>query len=370
MQVIKKERDSNIELYRIFLMLFIIAHHYVVHSGLVNVFYENLFSSKTIYLSIFGAWGKVGINCFILITGYFMCKSNISLKKFLKLLLEVEFYKIILYIFFCIIGQDSFQIMNLVKTILPIRLVSNNFVTCYIIFYLFIPFVNILIKNVSKKQHLIIIALLFFVISILGNIPIINMQFNYLTLFLMIYLIGAYIRLYGIKLLENRKKCIFINILLFTLCIGSIILGMFIYKQFDKKMLYYFINDSNKVLAVLLSISFFYLFKNIKMKSCKFINIIASSIFGVLLIHNGDIPLNGVTQVRFFLWEKVFKVLEVYNESFIYVLFHSIISVLIIFIVCTIIDQVRIKFIEEPFFKVTSNKIDKMESWIKKKIIN
>ncbi len=33
---VKKERDSNLELYRIFLMLAIIAHHYVVNSGLVD----------------------------------------------------------------------------------------------------------------------------------------------------------------------------------------------------------------------------------------------------------------------------------------------------------------------------------------------
>ena len=30
-----KNRDSNIELYRIVLMLLIIAHHYVVNSGVV-----------------------------------------------------------------------------------------------------------------------------------------------------------------------------------------------------------------------------------------------------------------------------------------------------------------------------------------------
>lgn len=81
-----KKRDSNIELYRIILMLLIIAHHYVVNSGIVEVLYENPINFKSIIMFLFGAWGKIGINCFILITGFFMCKSNISLKKFLKLL--------------------------------------------------------------------------------------------------------------------------------------------------------------------------------------------------------------------------------------------------------------------------------------------
>ena len=34
-----KERDSNLELYRILVMLLIIAHHYVVNSGITDVMY-------------------------------------------------------------------------------------------------------------------------------------------------------------------------------------------------------------------------------------------------------------------------------------------------------------------------------------------
>ena len=33
-ETLKKNRDSNLELYRIIVMLLIIAHHYVVNSGL------------------------------------------------------------------------------------------------------------------------------------------------------------------------------------------------------------------------------------------------------------------------------------------------------------------------------------------------
>ena len=58
---IEKRRESNIELYRIVLMLPIIAHHYVVNSGLLEIIYENPLSGKSFFLFIFGAWGKVGI---------------------------------------------------------------------------------------------------------------------------------------------------------------------------------------------------------------------------------------------------------------------------------------------------------------------
>lgn len=360
----KKERDSNIELYRIFLMLFIIAHHYVVNSGVMSNIYGDIFSSKSIYLSLFGAWGKVGINCFLLITGYYMCKSNISLKKYLKLLLEVEFYKIIIYLIFCVSGNISFNINDFKLAIMPVTAISNNFVGCYLIFYLFIPFINILIKNLSKKRHLILILLLFFSYSILGNIETITVVMNYLSLYFMIYLIGSYIRIYGISLLENKKVCLFINISLIIISICSIMIRMSIFKSQNIKNLYYYINDSNKILAVLLSISIFYLFKNIKMKNSKFINRIASSVFGVLLIHANS------NTMRTFLWKDLLNVTNIYSNSIYYVILHSIISVLMIFIVCTIIDQIRIKLLEEPFFKVASGKIDKWEKLIKKKIVN
>lgn len=68
-----KERNSNLELYRIIVMLLIIAHHYVVNSGLTTVMYESPLAIKSIFLFLFGAWGKNGINCFLLITGYLMC---------------------------------------------------------------------------------------------------------------------------------------------------------------------------------------------------------------------------------------------------------------------------------------------------------
>ena len=76
-----KRRSSNLELFRIITMLLIVAHHYVVNSGLTATdgpIFSNLLSWKSIFLLLFGAWGKTGINYFVLITGYFMCKSNIT----------------------------------------------------------------------------------------------------------------------------------------------------------------------------------------------------------------------------------------------------------------------------------------------------
>lgn len=77
------QRQSNIELFRIITMLLIVCHHYVVNSGLFPLIQSNPDSPQSVFLSLFGMWGKTGINCFVLISGYFMCQSKITLKKFL-----------------------------------------------------------------------------------------------------------------------------------------------------------------------------------------------------------------------------------------------------------------------------------------------
>ena len=81
-------------------MLSIVAHHYVVNSDLPIIMSEKGFSvANSIFFFLFGMWGKTGINCFVMITGYFMCKSEITLHKFLKLVLEVLFYNVLFIVF-------------------------------------------------------------------------------------------------------------------------------------------------------------------------------------------------------------------------------------------------------------------------------
>ena len=56
-------RDTNLELFRILTMLLIIAHHYVVNSGLTSVdgpVYDDPLSWRSLFLICFGAWGKSG----------------------------------------------------------------------------------------------------------------------------------------------------------------------------------------------------------------------------------------------------------------------------------------------------------------------
>ena len=106
---------------------------------------------------------------------------------------------------------------------------------------------------------------------------------------------------------------------------------------------YYFVADSNKVLALITGVSTFLFFKNLKIGYSKAINTIAASTFGVLLIHaNSD-------TMRRWLWGDVCNNVGAYQEG--NIIIHAIASVMVIYFVCTIIDMIRNRLIEQPLIK-------------------
>lgn len=163
-----KERNSNLELYRIIIMLLIVAHHYVVNSGLGDIIGKEPLSTHSIFFYLFGAWGKTGINCFLMITGYFMCKSQITWRKFLKLLFEVEFYKITIYAIFLLSGYETFSVFRCIKSIIPMLDIKMD--SSVVFWFLSVhTFLNILISNMDRKQHGLLILLCFLFICFTGH---------------------------------------------------------------------------------------------------------------------------------------------------------------------------------------------------------
>lgn len=350
-----KKRDSNLELFRIITMLLIIAHHYVVNSGLMDLIIENPTNGNSIFLLLFGAWGKTGIDCFVFITGYFMCKSKITLKKFLKLLCEVEFYRVIIYFIFLITGYEIFSIKGLIKAVIPVYYLTQNFTACYLVFFLFIPFLNIVIKSMNEKQHVKLISLSCIIYVFLGTVPSFNISMNYVTWFIVLYFISSYVRIYPKKIFENTKLWGVLTIVLFILSSISVIAMMLIFK----KSPFFFVADSNKILAVATAFSSFMFFRNVKIKYNGIINMVGASTFGVFLIHaNSD-------TMRRWLWQDVCNNVSMFDS--LYIVLHAIGITLAVFVVCSIIDIMRINFIEKPLFRAADNKIDKISYWFESK---
>lgn len=269
-----------------------------------------------------------------------MCKSNITVKKFLKLVLEVEFYTIIIYLIFIVSGYESFSLTGVVKAILPIISIETNFTGCYLVFYLCIPFLNILVRNMSEKEYLALLGLVFFTYIFMGTMPKFNLTMNYVSWFICLYFIAAYIRLYPKKIFEKAKLWGVCTVVVGSLCIISVLCCIVLGTRIDRQIAFYFVTDSNTFLAVCIGVSSFLFFKNLKIKQNREINTIAASMFGVLLIHaNSD-------TMRKWLWQTLLNVNGAFSLSTLLLILHATLSVLGIFIVCIFIDQIRIRTVE------------------------
>lgn len=110
----------------------------------------------------------------------------------------------------------------------------------------------------------------------------------------------------------------------------------------NKNITYFFVNDSNKPLAVLTAVFAFLFFKNLNIGYSRFINTVAASAFGVLLIHaNSD-------TMRQWLWRDTLDNVGHFDGN---IYLHAILSVLAVYAICTAIDFARIQLLERPFFK-------------------
>ncbi|MBQ9395874.1 MAG: acyltransferase [Proteobacteria bacterium] len=340
-----KPRNSNLELFRILVMLLIVAHHYVTASGLMlpeGPMYSNPFSFNSLWLFLFGAWGKIGINCFVLITGYFMCKSNITLKKFIKLFAQVLFYGVIINaLFLCF--DPNFSTHDFLSSQLPFLRIKDNFVACFLVFFFFIPFLNILIKNLNEKQHIRLIALCLFTYSVLALRPIFDVSFNYVSWFMILYLVSSYIRLYPKKLFDNTKIWAILLAITAGLSCAAVIGSVWVSAHYHRTIAYAYVADSNQLIAFVTSLCAFMTFKNLKIKTNKFINAVAATTFGVFLFHSYCAPM------RRWLWDDVFNNLGAYSHSWLFL--HSIFAVVAVFCAGALFDWIRLKWIERPFMK-------------------
>lgn len=98
-----KQRKSGFELIRIIAMFLIIVHHSMVHGALGVSLTTIMHKSNPLTVGLFNfiaISGKIGVYLFILITGYFMLYSKISVKKIVKLWLPIFFWSVALSLIF------------------------------------------------------------------------------------------------------------------------------------------------------------------------------------------------------------------------------------------------------------------------------
>lgn len=333
------KREGNFDLLKILSMFLIICFHNVWNGQYeFPTFTFNAFLIK--YITMFG---ELGVNCFILTTGYFMIKSSFKKRKLISLLMEIQFYYLICRLVNVWLGYEQIERFQTVYSLFfPFIYKRYWFATAYILVYIFVPYINsyLLRDGGMQEEHrgilktsLILWCVIptFFGIIVNGTEGI--LYFNRFIWLVIMYITGAYIRLYDIRIFNNLKSSLLVFILSNVLIIISILViqynGAFFSKIGIVNSNYFW--RPNTVLLFMSSISLFAIFKNLHIPSLKILQSLASVTFAVYMIHDG--PLSD------WIWKDLFHVASYGNSHFL--LLYIILFSLILYLCGYLADLVR-----------------------------
>lgn len=346
----KKERNSNLELLRIVSMLLIIAHHFSKFGGWPYIRYSQISASFLDFLQI---GGKIGVICFIMITGYFSLQSKFDIRKLLKILGLTLFYSLLGVVLTILMG-GKIPILNIIKSFFPVIFFKYWFVTDYVIVYILSPFLNLVVEKLERTKFeklLGLYLLLFFIINSIFFSDLINTHTNF-TYLVFFYWIGAYIKKYRDKPVEkikNRKNLyVFLGSYLFIFITMLFISGLANINPYFRPYidLYAFLNR----LPIFVSgVALFLYFKNLDISSSKWINRVGASTFAIYLFHDHEyfkhIMFGDIFHTSSFYYSKALPLV-------------AIVTILGIFIMGFLIETARKWFFNLEFMKKFTSKVE------------
>ena len=351
------KRNSNLELLRILSMLMIISLHF--WSNCVNLNELPVFSSAFYFGNFIRGFSYSSVNIYVLISAYFLCKSTLRLNKLFRLWACVLFYSILGLLIAIKFGFANFSFSLLIKTITPIASSEYWFITVYFGMYIVSPFLNIFINSLTARKYkilLIVLTVLYILIpSIFWNSTWIGIGKGYtLSWFVYLYLVGAYIRLYyNPKILAKgdlvkiKIGCLILAFMPLGVCIASNLATLLFFGKTTSGHDLWF---NNSIIIAPLSIIIFLYFLQLSVpeKLCKSINKIALSTLAVYLIHEHPI-------LRTHIWEFFRQFISNNIWSLVFTYFFSIST---IYILCTLIDFIRIRIFKYSIDRIGFNRID------------
>lgn len=339
------KRNIGLDCLRFISMLMIIFLHYLNRGGLLDI--KNTGNIYHIIYYFIEALSIIAVNCYVLISGYFLIKSKFKWKKVLQLWLEILFYSIFIYFIIVVSGLKELDIKGIIKSFFPIITKQYWFINIYLVMYILSPFLNKLINSMSKKEYqklLLILLICFSIISILPAAYTLDSSRGYgIIWFICLYLIAGYIRIYDIpkKLKLNKNFYFLLLYLIFAIMVAA---GMLLLdsvsdylgkENLREKFLQY-----NNIFVLMESIALFMYFKQLNIKSSKLIKLIEFIVpltLAVYLIHEQS-------QLRTVLYNKILHTEICYHNP--YGILIVIGSVLAIFIVCITIEFIRQKILK------------------------
>ena len=278
----KSQRISNIELLRIISIFFVTMHHLVVHGSNACGYLTNYSFYQGTLGVILNCFCVIGVNVFILISGWFGIKNPIkaTIHLIFDFVILSTLMNIGLYLYQGNLGELALKATYKFKYLW--------FLYDYILLALLSPFLERLIKSMSLKIYTIFILIITFInVVICYGLELVNSKGYGLLNFLYLYFVARYLRC----LYEGGLLRVFTSSFFATLYVGFSLLAAGCYFL----LAYLGCSDSlggvrffsyNNPIFILSSICLLLSFSVARPFYSNIVNIVATGVFSVYILQS------------------------------------------------------------------------------------
>ena len=337
-----KQRESNFELLRILACLMVVAHHFIEKGN--GILLDQSFSLQQFVYMLLLPGGKIGVNCFLLLSGYFLSQKPAGTDRVLRLVWTVTLYSVAGSVLAVLVGQGS-SISSWKAAVLPIAYNTVGwFVAPFLVLTSLSRFINQILDHLDQAEFLRLLVCLTGICMFCPNVlPHSSFFIDQFVWFVYVYVIGAYLRRYPAAWMENRRKVLGLTAAsLAANTLVQVVLRLLFHTKPDKLALAnYYAISGNSVLCLVSAVLLFLLCRTLSFRN-RIVNWVAGGCFGVYLL--SDCTILGVL-----LWEKI-GALSLWQRSTAQFLGGTVASVLAVFGICLVAAKLLYYGLERPLF--------------------
>ena len=346
-----RERDSGMEVLRIFAMLLVIVVHMFSYGGFYSAAKAvgGHVHSTALLMKLAS---RAAVDIFVLITGYFMADRPFDLQKGLRrsagIYQRMLFYSVILTLIFLCFGPSHLIAYGkqmpvwqaILKGLFPVTSQTWYFLSDYLLLCLLIPFLNLALQMLTKKEYRVLLTILILLMSVWATLlPMRPFSYVFETFgyknvlvgknifhFVFIYILGGYISFFA----RPRQKP---NFLFLAGAAGTVLVNYLLFTRLPGWFGYQTVAQQYSNPLIIANAVFLLLFfKDLHFRS-RLVNLLASTTLGVY-------ALSEFRFVRTYLWQWIhFEKSDVGN------VFKNVlaigVSALAVFLACALIDLLR-----------------------------
>lgn len=352
-----ENRNVGIEALRFISMLMILILHYFNQGNVLKLTYSNMISFPLIW--ILEGICLISVNIYMLISGYFLSDKKYSWRRLLSFYAKVFFYSVTITAGLLIFHKTTLDFKSLLSVFPIVGSRSNWFVSVYFAVLLISPILNLIINSIDQTLYKRMLIILFVLFSVIPTFFFWSDQFDLndgysILWYSYLYLVAAYIKRYGIQVKTRALVLMFSSIIILPITKITVLLKLATTPLGIADNMFYAYNSFPVFLAAL-SLFLFVIRRGGRKEKRWYDNIflfLGKVSFGVFFIHS-------FVLLRTRLW--VFLGSEKYIGSPLQ-LVHALVSILLVYAVCSIIDTLRSLFFKycgiDSLIKKISNRLD------------